>query len=57
MAVAAMILTDLTMTYQPLRDLGIYLKAGHHFLDGTQVYLTARYEQARAASDTLRAAQ
>ena len=40
-AVAAMILTDLTMTYQPLRDLGIYLKAGHHFLDGTQVYLTA----------------
>jgi uncharacterized membrane protein YhaH (DUF805 family) len=25
LAVVAMVLTDLTMTYQPLRDLGIYL--------------------------------
>jgi hypothetical protein len=39
LALAAMVLTDLTMTYQPLRDLGIYLKAGHHFLDGVPVYL------------------
>jgi hypothetical protein len=41
LAVTAMLLTDLTMTYQPLRDLGIYLKAGHHFLDGAPVYLLA----------------
>jgi hypothetical protein len=39
LAVAAMVLTDLTMTYQPLRDLGIYLKAGEHFVSGTPVYL------------------
>ena len=41
LAIAAMVLTDLTLTYQPLRDLGIYLKAGHHFLAGTPVYLQA----------------
>ncbi|MGD0409590.1 MAG: glycosyltransferase family 87 protein [Candidatus Limnocylindrales bacterium] len=41
LAVAAMVLTDLTMTYQPLRDLGIYLKAGQHYLAGTPVYLQA----------------
>jgi hypothetical protein len=41
LAVAAMVLTDLTMAYQPLRDLGIYLKAGQHFLTGTPVYLQA----------------
>jgi len=41
LAVAAMILTDLTMAYQPLRDLGIYLKAGGHFLAGAPVYLQA----------------
>lgn len=41
LAVAAMVMTDLTMTYQPLRDLGIYLKAGAHFLAGTPVYLQA----------------
>ncbi len=40
-ALAAMVLTDLTMTYQPLRDLGIYLKAGQHYLAGTPVYLQA----------------
>ena len=38
-ALAAMVLTDLTMANQPLRDLGIYLKAGQHFLAGTPVYL------------------
>jgi hypothetical protein len=27
------------MAYQPLRDLGIYLKAGHHFLAASPVYL------------------
>jgi hypothetical protein len=46
LSAAAMIVTDLGQTYQPLRDLGIYLKAGHHFLDGAAVYaqtaLTAR---------------
>jgi len=41
LAVAAMVLTDLTMTYQPLRDLGIYLKAGQHYLAGSPVYLQA----------------
>ncbi len=39
LALAAMVLTDLTMTYQPLRDFGIYLKAGQHFVAGTPVYL------------------
>jgi len=39
LALTAMVLTDLTMTYQPLRDLGIYLKAGQHSLAGTPVYL------------------
>jgi hypothetical protein len=41
LALTAMVLTDLTMAYQPLRDLGIYLKAGQHFLAGTPVYLQA----------------
>ncbi len=40
-AVPGMLLTDLSMTYQPLRDLGIYLKAGAHFLAATPVYLQA----------------
>ena len=38
LAVAAMLLSDVTMAWQPLRDLGIYLKAGGHFLDGSPVY-------------------
>jgi hypothetical protein len=37
-AVVAMVLTDVTMAWQPLRDLAIYLDAGHHFLDGAPVY-------------------
>jgi hypothetical protein len=41
LALTAMVLTDLTMAYQPLRDLGIYLKAGQHFMAGTPVYLQA----------------
>ena len=41
LAVVAMVLTALTMTYQPLRDLGIYLKAGQHYLAGAPVYLQA----------------
>jgi hypothetical protein len=41
LALTAMVLTDLTMTYQPLRDLGIYLRAGQHYLAGTPVYLQA----------------
>ena len=53
LAVAAMVLTDLTMTYQPLRDLGIYLKAGHHFLAGTPVYLQARDDRAPGGPDQL----
>jgi alpha-1,2-mannosyltransferase len=48
LALTAAIATDLTQFYQPLRDLGIYLKAGGHFLDGAPVYiqsaLTARPE-------------
>jgi len=39
LALAAMVVTDLTMNYQPLRDLGIYLKAGGHYLAGAPVYL------------------
>jgi hypothetical protein len=39
LAIAAMILSDVTMAWQPLRDLGIYLKAGGHFLDGSPVYM------------------
>jgi hypothetical protein len=39
LAAAAMVVTDLTMNYQPLRDLGIYLKAGAHYLAGSPVYL------------------
>ncbi len=38
-AVLLMVMTDVTMLWQPLRDLGIYLKAGHHFLDGSPVYM------------------
>jgi hypothetical protein len=39
LAATAIAVTDGALLYQPLRDLGIYLKAGHHFLDGTAVYL------------------
>lgn len=39
LAAGAMIATDLGMTYQPLRDLGIYLKAGQHFVAGSAVYM------------------
>jgi hypothetical protein len=39
LAVMAMVLSDVTMAWQPLRDLGIYLKAGGHFLDGSPVYM------------------
>jgi hypothetical protein len=39
MALAAAVLTDVTMAWQPLRDLGIYLKAGEHFRDGAPVYM------------------
>ena len=39
LAVVAMILSDVTMAWQPLRDLGIYLKAGEHFRDGSAVYM------------------
>ena len=38
-AVMLMVMTDVTGRGQFLRDLGIYLKAGHHFLDGAPVYL------------------
>jgi hypothetical protein len=41
LAATAMVLTDLNMTYQPLRDLEIYLKAGRHFVEGSPVYLQA----------------
>jgi hypothetical protein len=40
-AVVAMVLTDVTMLWLPLRDLDIYLRAGHHFLDSSPVYLQA----------------
>ncbi len=40
-AIAAALLTDLTQFRgQPLRDLGIYLKAGERFSTGAPVYLT-----------------
>jgi hypothetical protein len=39
LAVLAMVMTDVTMMWQPLRDLGIYLKAGQHFLAGSPVYM------------------
>lgn len=38
-ALVTMVLTDLTMVTQPLRDLGIYLKAGEHYLADTPVYM------------------
>ncbi|HET7028112.1 MAG TPA: glycosyltransferase family 87 protein [Candidatus Limnocylindrales bacterium] len=38
-AVVGMILTDATIfPSQPFRDLGIYVKAGRHFIDGARVY-------------------
>jgi hypothetical protein len=40
-AVVATVLTDVTMLWQPLRDLDIYLRAGHHFLGGAPVYMQA----------------
>ncbi len=39
LAVVAMVLSDVTMAWQPLRDLGIYLKAGEHFRAGSAVYM------------------
>jgi hypothetical protein len=39
LAVVAMVLTDITMAWQPLRDLSIYLKAGDRFLSGAAVYM------------------
>jgi len=40
-AIAAALLTDLTQFWgQPLRDLGIYLKAGEHYAAGAPVYPT-----------------
>jgi hypothetical protein len=39
LAIVAMVLSDLTMAWQPLRDLSIYLKAGEHFRDGSAVYM------------------
>ncbi len=39
LAVVAMVLTDVTMAWQPLRDLAIYFKAGEHFRDGSAVYM------------------
>jgi hypothetical protein len=39
LAITAMVLTDATMTVQPLRDLGLYLKAGQHYMAGSPVYL------------------
>jgi hypothetical protein len=38
-AVIAMVMTDITMMWEPLRDLGIYLKAGQHFMAGSPVYM------------------
>lgn len=38
-ALVAMVLSDITMAWQPLRDLGIYLKAGAHFQGGSPVYM------------------
>jgi hypothetical protein len=38
LAVLAMLMTDVTMAWQPLRDLSIYLRAGRAFLDGGPVY-------------------
>lgn len=38
LAVLAMVMTDLTMAWQPLRDLEIYLRAGRAFIDGAPVY-------------------
>jgi hypothetical protein len=38
LAVLAMLMTDVTMAWQPLRDLTIYLRAGRAFLDGGSVY-------------------
>ena len=39
LAVVAMVLSDVTMAWQPLRDLGIYLNAGEHFRAGSAVYM------------------
>jgi hypothetical protein len=38
LSVLTMLLTDVTMAWQPLRDLDIYLRAGHGFLEGRPVY-------------------
>lgn len=39
LVVMAMIITDVVLAAQPLRDLGIYLKAGQHYLAGSPVYM------------------
>ncbi len=39
LALVAMVLTDVTMAWQPLRDLAIYLRAGRDYLQGSPVYL------------------
>jgi hypothetical protein len=45
LALTAMVLTDATMTDQPLRDLGLYLKAGQHYIAGSAVYLQSPLTQ------------
>jgi hypothetical protein len=39
LAVIVMVMTDVTMAVQPLRDLGLYLNAGQHYLVGSPVYM------------------
>ena len=41
LAIATMVLTDVTMATGPMRDLGIYIKAGQHFQAGSPVYLSS----------------
>ena len=41
LAVVTMAVTDLATIWQPMRDLGIYLLAGQHYLHGGQVYLSS----------------
>ncbi|HEX7492091.1 MAG TPA: glycosyltransferase family 87 protein [Candidatus Limnocylindrales bacterium] len=48
LAVTAMVMTDVTMMWAPLRDLGIYLKAGNHYLAGSPVYMSAAITAAPA---------
>ena len=39
LAVVTMVMTDITMAWQPFRDVLIYLKAGEHFRAGSPVYM------------------